>query len=529
MKPLARGLTLVLFALGATARSASPTPTPTPTPTAPAAAPTPIAAKALDQKLAAQWERFAAARALALTKTVSRDEWEQTLAIPVPFTADERNRLVQWHDGLAYEAKQAAAKASILDLKALRAGSLARVRQFCADFPKGGMLHTHDWGTVSEQGMADLIQRLDPVIHPQSLHDALTPGSQSNSAVSRGEAYLYPEELAFLQGLAKRYGPQVHYRDLKPQDQDRLRALLFLKNGSHPFARFQAVFTLIYELVLNKPAFDPNPARFEDFYSRAQAENLIYVETSEPVDLSAQAFGGLDGWAQGIQKRYGITARLLEAFFRASPVDELAASTLKLLALPPSKILIGVNLVNNEDGNPALEKGQPIYVPILKAVEAHRSELHRTIHAGELGDSRNVRDALILGAERIGHGVALADDPVTLEYARLHHVPIEANLTSNVRLRVVRSYRDHPFLRFLRLGLPVSLSTDDEGILGTDINGECTKAIVETDINYWELRELAWNSLETAFVEEPIKRQLEDKLAAQLAAFEKRWKALSPR
>jgi hypothetical protein len=40
---------------------------------------------------------------------------------------------------------------------------------------------------------------------------------------------------------------------------------------------------------------------------------------------------------------------------------------------------------------------------------------------------------------------------------------------------------------------------------------------------------MAWNSIDTAFVADSIKAPLETRLQAQLTAFEKRWKALSPR
>jgi adenosine deaminase len=143
------------------------------------------------------------------------------------------------------------------------------------------------------------------------------------------------------------------------------------------------------------------------------------------------------------------------------------------------------------------------------------------MHAGELGDGRNPRDGLIMGAERLGHAVALAQDPVTLEYAARHRVPLEINLVSNLRLQVVPSLESHPFLTFLRLGLPVSLSTDDEGIFATDIVNECRVAIESSDVTYAELKQMAYNSVTTAFLPEPDRAALVTRLEAQFAAFER--------
>ena len=146
------------------------------------------------------------------------------------------------------------------------------------------------------------------------------------------------------------------------------------------------------------------------------------------------------------------------------------------------------------------------------------------MHSGELGDAHNPRDAILLGAERLGHAVKLIDDPVALEYARHQALPVEVNLTSNVRLGVVASIETHPFLKFLRLGLKPSLSTDDEGILDTDINQECTLAIEKTDINYAELKQMGYNSIDTSFAPADLKAKLRGQLEADYSVFEKHWK-----
>ena len=172
-----------------------------------------------------------------------------------------------------------------------------------------------------------------------------------------------------------------------------------------------------------------------------------------------------------------------------------------------------------------LEHGQALYFPMLKAVLDGKSRARLGVHAGEMGDPRNVRDAILMGAERIGHGVKLRQDPVTLEYARLRKLPMEENLTSNVRLQAVPSIAQHPFLYFHRLGLRVSLSTDDEGILKTDINHECVEAITKTDINYRELRQMILNSLETAFAPLEVVSPLRGNSKKDLAEFETSWKS----
>lgn len=97
-----------------------------------------------------------------------------------------------------------------------------------------------------------------------------------------------------------------------------------------------------------------------------------------------------------------------------------------------------------------------------------------SLHAGELttglvpteGLRHHIRAAIdVAGANRIGHGVdvALEDDPASLlaEMAR-RHVMVEVNLTSNDEILGIKGAA-HPFPLYRRAGVPVALSTDDEG------------------------------------------------------------------
>lgn len=473
----------------------------------------------LDSKLSQQWERFEKARAEGLrgNAVVTRERWEKILQVSPSFTSSDKKELRARQDRVAEAARLRHQDSSALDLRKLRQLPANETQKFCAAFPKGGMLHVHSFGTMSEAAVFQILEKGNPILHAKGLH-----GEFGNPA---GSSILYPDELAFLLRLHSSYGEGARYLDLNKADRGQLIALFFLGSGSHPFARFESIFSLTRYWMQSDPAQDPRPIMYEDFFKRAMLQRVSYVEFSEIGEAGPAWLAPLDGWAADAKARFGITARMLYAFIRAFPPEALAKSAGALLALPPSKSFVGINLVANETSTPMLERGQTAYRPVEKARAEKRSGLRLTTHAGELGDARNVRDALLLGAERIGHGSNLREDPVTLEYARLHSIPLEANLTSNVRLRAVKSIAEHPFLYFLRLGLKVSLSTDDEGILETDMNRECEAAVRETDMSYAELREMASNSLSTAFAGAEVVAPLQAKLETDLQRFEKDWKA----
>lgn len=123
-------------------------------------------------------------------------------------------------------------------------------------------------------------------------------------------------------------------------------------------------------------------------------------------------------------------------------------------------------------------------------------------------------------AQRLGHGVRLIEDPVTLHYAMQKAIPIEINLTSNLKLGAVKDIRQHPFLTYLRLGLPVQPVHRRRRHFQTDIVQECELAVGQTDMSYQEYKDMALNSIRTAFVADGVKAPLLQALQQRFAQFE---------
>lgn len=112
---------------------------------------------------------------------------------------------------------------------------------------------------------------------------------------------------------------------------------------------------------------------------------------------------------------------------------------------------------------------------------AARKGLQCVVHAGETGSAQEVREAVeILGARRIGHGIAVMHDPLVEETLQVFGVSLEICPTSNLRTgalarqlgRSEASATDHPIRGFLERGLLCSISTDDPAMFGTSLNAE---------------------------------------------------------
>ena len=78
-------------------------------------------------------------------------------------------------------------------------------------------------------------------------------------------------------------------------------------------------------------------------------------------------------------------------------------------------------------------------------------------------------------------------------------VPVEINLTSNEDVLGI-SGKNHPFPIYRKFGVPVALSTDDEGIERIDLTHEYVRAAESYALSYADLKQLVRNSLEYSFL-----------------------------
>jgi adenosine deaminase len=470
-----------------------------------------FAAPTLQEKLSAQWERYDQARSLLLEqvqktdtpasqRAIPRDTWEQTLQLPADyaFTPQDLADLKKIHARRIQLAKEKAKRESIINLDRIRTKKTAK--QFCEKIPKGGMLHIHPGGTLDRALAAKLLKDVNAQIEAKELIKHID-GTGGNSM-------LFPEERAWLSQIPD----DARYLSLSAEDQQTFSNYLFLPPGKQPFPRFNTIFSFLGYAF---PDWEQYDQVLLDFAQRAVREGVQYVE------FTGSASEDLFKILAKIEQQTGLTIRVNQAFNRTRDLDTLDTALQTLLNNPGNIHLVGIDFLDNEGTNPALEKGQILYGTLLHKSMTGETQLRRTMHAGEIGDIRNTRDAMILGAQRLGHGVNLAKDPIALEYAAKIHEPIEINISSNLRLTDVEKTSEHPFLNYLRLGLPVSLSTDDEGIFDIDINHECQIAIEQTDVTYAELKKMAYNSISTSFASEADKQALARELTKKFRHFER--------
>lgn len=198
-------------------------------------------------------------------------------------------------------------------------------------------------------------------------------------------------------------------------------------------------------------------------------------------------------------------------------IAQVLSAAIEQRAKNPERVK-GFDLVEEEDrANTNL-----FYVEELLAArrEAERRgmSLPLYLHSGETNraENENLYDAVLLGASRIGHGVALIKHPLLMEIVKKRGTAIEVCPTSNQILGYVPDLRNHPAASYISAGLPVVLSPDDAGIMQNSLSHDFYVAFMAWGLDLRDLKQLAMNSLLHSAMNPDEKRRA-------LAVWARRW------
>ncbi|MFI5074579.1 MAG: adenosine deaminase, partial [Actinomycetales bacterium] len=158
-------------------------------------------------------------------------------------------------------------------------------------------------------------------------------------------------------------------------------------------------------------------------------------------------------------------------------------------------------------GGPELGVPRSLFADHFKAARA--AGLHSVPHAGESTGPESIWEALdALGAERIGHGIAAAQDERLLARLRDDAIPLEVCPTSNVCTRAVGSLAEHPLPALVAAGVPVTINSDDPPMFSTSLNNEYEVAAELLGLDTRGIADLAKAAVRAAFLDDAGKREL---------------------
>jgi hypothetical protein len=227
------------------------------------------------------------------------------------------------------------------------------------------------------------------------------------------------------------------------------------------------------------------------------------------VQASARERMGCAGSAP--QAGCAVSVRYLAQVIRNFPKEQVFAQiALGFVLAQQSQQVVGINLVAPEDDRVSLAD-YSAHMRMVGALRRHFPQVGISLHAGELAlglvppkELRfHIAEAVrVAGATRIGHGVDVLHEDgaeaLLAEMAR-KRVMVEVNLTSNeVILGVAGPH--HPYVAYRAHGVPMALSTDDEGVSRIDLTREYRRAALTYGLGYAEVKQLSRNGLTHAFV-----------------------------
>jgi adenosine deaminase CECR1 len=260
------------------------------------------------------------------------------------------------------------------------------------------------------------------------------------------------------------------------------------------------------------------------------AEGITYLETmvavygfADPDGSAISAQQVVDVLRERLQQEdaraTGVTVRLQLPILRFEPTAEEQLRRAYALVHDNRDIFVAVNMVGREDN----DKGHPLrFLETTRELRRQYGDVRLSIHAGEVDEPNfHVRDTLLLGADRIGHGINLITDDDTMRLMRHGPYLVETNLISNLLLQYVSDYSEHPFPEFLRTGIPVALSTDDRGMWDSTMTDEFFVAVSEFNLSWDEVKTLSRNSLQYSFLEPQLKQTLLQDFDNRIAKFER--------
>ncbi len=224
----------------------------------------------------------------------------------------------------------------------------------------------------------------------------------------------------------------------------------------------------------------------------------------------------LEGVGQA-QQEFDIQVRLILTIVRGED-PKIAWRIARLAVAYRPHGVVALDLAGDE-----LHSSARDLVPVFRW--AREQGLSLTIHAGEVGPPENIRHAiLVMGAHRIGHGIQSIHDVQILRLLHERDIPLEICPSSNLHTGATAGFHHHPLPDLYRLGLKVTLNTDDPSISDTTLTDEYLFAMAGMGLQWQDMLRILENAVEAAFLSREERHILARRLRQEIEAIEQSWR-----
>lgn len=434
----------------------------------------------------------------------------------------------------------------------------AALTAFFSQMPKGGDLHHHFSGSVYAEPMLEDAINEDFYLNTSTMEVLKEKPNTGNwelfsTLIKRGELYAYkqkimekwsakdyngvsyPSDKLFFESFEK-FSPTLpgHFGE----------GLLELKNRaiSENLSYIETQLSTIpsninttdladFNVQLRKAAANKDEkavlSLLETLYKTFQKRNAKKDAQDFNTNFVAKMHNDLKIDDANFTMRYqNFVLRFME------PVDLFKNLVTAFISADNSDLMAGVNIVSPEDGETSM-KDYWLHMVMFKYCHSILPNVKYTLHAGELtlglvqpeDLTSHINDAIyIAGANRIGHGVDIAYEKNVyslLKHMAKREIPIEINLVSNEFILKVKEGR-HPFSLYKEFNVPIVISTDDAGILRTNMTEQYVLLAKRyPEVSYVDIKNYVYNSINYSFIKDAkVKQQLLKDLDQRFTKFE---------
>ena len=369
--------------------------------------------------------------------------------------------------------------------------------------PKGAVLHAHGGAMGDFRWLVSkATYRPDAYINVDG-GPTVVPGSLRLAEQPPGDGWRLISELRAAAPDAKAFDEQL-FQSITLGEED--------LEAPDIWAEFSTTFRRMSGLMTNRSIYTEY---WRNMMVSLIEENVQYLESRGGAPVEAAAI--LQD-VRRVDPEFDI--KFIPVSGRSATRERLAqilSTVVDLREKDPARIK-GFDLVEEED------RQNTTFFYIEEILAARREAGRRGItlplylHSGESNwaENENLYDAVLLGASRIGHGVALFKHPLLMEMVKSRGIAIEVCPTSNQILGFVADLRNHPAVNYINSGLAVVLSPDDAAIMRNSISHDFYVAFMAWGLDLRGLKQLALNSLLHSAMDAGEKKRA-------IATWERRW------
>ena len=242
------------------------------------------------------------------------------------------------------------------------------------------------------------------------------------------------------------------------------------------------------------------------YYAEIRFSPILHTKNGMTIEDALNAVQkGLNRGSKKYEIKYGIIICGIRS------IDPLISIELAELAVKfKNNGVVGFDLAGAEYNYPAKKHKEAFYI-------IRNNNVNTTVHAGEAFGPQSIHQAIhTCGANRIGHGIRLKEDPELLSYINNHRICLEICLTSNYHTGAVESIKEHPFKYYYDRDIRVTLNTDNRLMSDTTLTKEFYLAHELFGLTHHDFRNLTITAMKSSFLSHDKRKKMIRSIAEEL-------------